>query len=333
MKVRRLSRGCIVACVAWAAVSSGSAGCVNGVDEGGVDGVNSASNNAPNNSAPNNSVSNNASNNSAPNNASNSASNNAPNNVPNNAPNNASTWYRPPLGTTWQLQLTGELELGYDVDLYELDLFDTPDAALRQLQGEGRRVICYLSAGSWEEWRDDADAYPEEALGEPLDDWPGERWVDIRSAGVREVLAARLDVAAARGCDGVEPDNVDGYTNATGFPLTAADQLAFNRWLAAEAHARGLTIGLKNSGDQAAALVEDFDYALNEECHAYEECEQLVVFIQAGKPVFNVEYAESDDLDGAEALALEICPDSAALGLSTLVMPLLLDGTFRVACE
>ena len=42
----------------------------------------------------------------------------------------------------------------------------------------------------------------------------------------------RLDLAAAKGCDAVDPDNVDGYANPTGFDLTGDDQLAFNRWLA-----------------------------------------------------------------------------------------------------
>ena len=36
-----------------------------------------------------------------------------------------------------------------------------------------------------------------------------------------------------------EPDNVDGFANGSGFPLTSSDQLAYNRFLATEAHARG----------------------------------------------------------------------------------------------
>lgn len=42
-------------------------------------------------------------------------------------------------------------------------------------------------------------------------------------------MQARLDLAVQKGCDGVEPDNVDGYQNNSGFPLTAQDQLAYNR--------------------------------------------------------------------------------------------------------
>ena len=69
--------------------------------------------------------------------------------------------------------------------------------------------------------------------------------------------------------DGVEADNVDGYTNPTGFPLTAADQLTYNAWLARTAHALGLSIALKNDLDQARQLEPHFDYALDEQCFQY----------------------------------------------------------------
>ncbi len=67
---------------------------------------------------------------------------------------------------------------------------------------------------------------------------------------------SRLDLCQQRGFDTVDPDNMDGYTNATGFPLTAADQLAYNASIANAAHARGLTVALKNDLDQIPQLVE-----------------------------------------------------------------------------
>ena len=48
---------------------------------------------------------------------------------------------------------------------------------------------------------------------------------------------------------------MQGGISATGFALTAADQLAYNRFLAATAHALGLAIGLKNDVGQTASLV------------------------------------------------------------------------------
>lgn len=240
-------------------------------------------------------------------------------------------WYRPAIDATWQWQLDGPVNASYEVDVYDIDLFDSSEALIAALHADGRRVICYFSAGSAENWRPDFERFDEANVGRPLDGWEGERWLDIRSEAVREVMLGRLDLAAERGCDGVEPDNVQAYDDDTGFPLTVDDQLAFNRFLANEAHARGLAIGLKNGGPLAAQFVEYFDFALNEECHAYEECGDYAVFVQAGKPVFNVEYA--DDAGAATELAASVCPRARAAGLRTLILPLDLDDSFRVSCE
>ena len=69
----------------------------------------------------------------------------------------------------------------------------------------------------------------------------------------------RLRLCREKGFDAVEPDNIDAYTNDTGFPMTYEDQLRFNRWPASEAHALGLSIGLKVDPDQIHDLVFDFD--------------------------------------------------------------------------
>jgi hypothetical protein len=53
------------------------------------------------------------------------------------------------------------------------------------------------------------------------------------------IIEARLDVAVDKGCDGVEPDNMDGFTNNIGFNLTSGDQLTFNGTITNEAHERG----------------------------------------------------------------------------------------------
>lgn len=146
-------------------------------------------------------------------------------------------------------------------------------------------MICYFSAGSAEDFRSDCGRFADSDLGEVLEGFEGEVWVDIRSQNVFDIMLLRLDRAVANGCDGVEPDNVDGYTNDTGFDLTATDQLAFNRHLANEAHRRGLSVALKNAGDQAAELVDYFDFELNEQCHEFNECGQLQVFLDRDKPV------------------------------------------------
>lgn len=235
----------------------------------------------------------------------------------------------PTPGTSWQWQLSGPLDTSVDVAMMDIDLFDSEAAQISDLQAEGRVVVCYFSAGSHEDWRPDASEFPPAAIGEPLDGWPGERWLDIRDETVRSVLAARLDLAVEKGCDGVEPDNVDGYANTSGFPLTADDQLDFNRWLADAAHARALSVGLKNDLDQVEALLPWFDWALDEECMAYDECDLLAPFIEAGKAVFHVEYVD-DPAQGPD-LAAQICPDALARSFSTLVKGWDLDA-WRIAC-
>jgi hypothetical protein len=230
--------------------------------------------------------------------------------------------------TTWNWQLQGALDTTVEADVYDVDLFETTPAQIADLRADGRIVICYFSAGSYEDWRPDSGGFTADDLGDTIDGFDDERWLDIRSTTVRAVYEGRLDLAVASGCDGVEPDNVDGYVNESGFDLTADDQLEFNRFVADAAHARGLLVGLKNDLDQIPALVDAFDFAVNEQCHEYDECELNLPFLDAGKPVFNAEYASefADEPDG-------VCGDALELGIRTLVLPLDLDGSFRISCD
>ena len=230
------------------------------------------------------------------------------------------TWWQPAPGLDWQMQFTGTLDLDAGRDIFFLDVFDAPETAIAQLGQRGTRVVCYFSAGSFEDWRPDASTFPTSTLGEPLIGWEGEAWLDIRQPALRPIIERRLDLAVDRGCDGVDPDNVDGYANPTGFPLSGDDQLIFNRWLAAAAHDRGLAIGLKNDLDQIPALVEDFDWQVNEQCAQYDECDALLPFVDRGKPVFGLEYPVEDRQPLADR-ANDICADANRLGFDTLVKP------------
>jgi hypothetical protein len=238
---------------------------------------------------------------------------------------NGEIW-QPLPGTNWQWQLTGEIDTSFDVQMYDIDLFDAPQNVIDELHADGRIVICYFSAGSWEDWRPDADDFPTEVIGNPLDGWPGENWLDIRRLDVLgPLMANRLDLAVQKDCDGVEPDNVDGYTsdNGTGFPLTAAHQLVYNTWLADQAHTHGLSIGLKNDLDQIPNLLPYFDWALNEECFTYDECGLLMPFVQANKAVFGVEY----ELDSTQ-----FCPQANNLDFDFLKKNWELDA-WRESCR
>ncbi|WP_230419448.1 endo alpha-1,4 polygalactosaminidase [Undibacterium griseum] len=242
----------------------------------------------------------------------------------------APRWH-PVLSDTWQWQLRGTVNTGYAVSVYDVDLFDTPMATIQSLQAAGKKVVCYFSAGSSENWRSDFSQFQAADMGNNLTGWAGERWLDTRSSNVRQMMQARLDLAVAKGCNGVEPDNVDGYVNRSGFPLTAATQLDYNRFLANESHQRGLAIALKNDINQLSDLVGDFDFALNEQCHEFNECDNYQIFINNNKPVFNAEYASVYSSD--PIMRQTLCADAAARRFHTLVLPLMLDDKYRYSCD
>jgi hypothetical protein len=251
---------------------------------------------------------------------------------PDVAPVTGGNWYRPPIDVTWQWQLSGTINTAYSVNVYDIDLFDAPGSVIGQLQARGVRVLCYFSAGSAEDFRSDFGTIPSSAIGKPLDGSPDERWLDVRSLAVFAVMLARLDLAVAKGCDGVEPDNVTAFQNDTGFPITAREQLAFNRNLANAAHTRGLAVALKNDGDQVADLVDYYDLEVNEECHTFDECDALRPFLTRGKPVLNAEYVPSYGGGAPTPEVLAICQKAALAGTRTLVLPLDLDDAFRWSC-
>ena len=129
----------------------------------------------------------------------------------------------------------------------EVDGFETPSGTVASLHALGKHAVCYMDAGTWERWRPDAGKFPRSVLGEPDAGWPGERWLDIRKRSVLlPIMRARFDVCKAKGFDAVDPDNVDGVENATGFKLTKAEQYAYDEAIASLAHADGLAVALKS---------------------------------------------------------------------------------------
>jgi hypothetical protein len=200
--------------------------------------------------------------------------------------------WKPKPGLSWQWQLSGAVDTSINAQMYDIDMFAISPAVMQKLHADNRAVMCYFSAGTYEPDRPDSAQLAATGLGTVLDGWPDERWVDIRSPAVRAIMKARLELAVKQGCNGVEPDNVDAFDNENGLGLTAQDQLAFNTFLATEAHARGLSIGLKNTLALIPQLVGLFDWALNEECEVYSECAALQPFIAAGKAVFHCEYTD-----------------------------------------
>ena len=203
----------------------------------------------------------------------------------------ARTWWKPVQGQPWHLQLNGTPLLPKGVKVVDLDGNDTTAATVAAAHAKGMRAICYINAGGWEEWRPDAGRFPAAVRGRDLDDWPGEKWLDIRRTAVLlPIMAARMDQCRAKGFDAVDPDNLDGYQASTGFPITAHHAVAYQTALAQLAHQRGLAIGLKNATDLVPRLAGVVDFAVNEECLAYQECVGYQPLLARRRPVFHVEY-------------------------------------------
>jgi hypothetical protein len=246
---------------------------------------------------------------------------------PNETVNTAqASWWKPKSGLTWQWDLDEEqVDISVKAEVYDIDLY-TDQEVIDELHSLGRKVICYISVGSWEDWRPDADSFPVELLGKDYEGWPGEKWLDIRRMDLlAPILRARLDLCASKGFDGIEPDNMEIYTNDTGFPLTYEDQLSFAKWLAEEAHVRNLAIGVKNAPDQVKDLVAYFDFAITEDCFYYGWCEAMLPFIHNNKPVFAAEYTDlAGDLK-------DYCEKAQELGFSLILKKRKLDA-WREIC-
>lgn len=227
----------------------------------------------------------------------------------------------PPVQTAWSYNIGGSAALNSGSTptgkVISMDLYDVSKAAMTRLNGSGKYVVCYYSAGTSENYRTDAESRrllaPSLNLGEVQTGsggvWEGEKWLDIRgfAAGtaqavqtLKQVMTARLTLARDKGCAAVEPDNVDAWDNVVnqnapaGTPakaISASNQLAYNCWTATTGHGLGLSVLLKNDLGQAAALAPSYDGALNEECFDFgTDCALLTPFRDAGKAIYVIEY-------------------------------------------
>jgi len=228
----------------------------------------------------------------------------------------------PPVATAPISRIALQLEDGV-LDNIELGSADTP-----------------ITGGSWpmpDPGTPDAQLFANVNMGNPHYAYPTEVWVDVTSDETAKVMANRMDMAVALGCDGVELDNVDGYTadlwspSPTGLDITVEQQLKYQRLLANEAHKRNLAVALKNSTDTIVDVADYFDMAINEVCFAYDECGVYKAFTDVGKPVFHVEYDQKYVDDASERAAM--CARSAELNMRSLVMPKALDGSYRISCD
>lgn len=217
-------------------------------------------------------------------------------------------YWRPKVGDTWYIQLQGSINMSKPVKIYDIDVFDNSTSTIQSLQSRGVKVVCYFSAGSYENWRPDASKFPSSVKG-PSNGWPGENILDIRRLDILgPIMKARMDLAVSKGCDGLDLDNMDVWQHTySGFGHTYADQIRYNRYMAEAAHERHLAIGLKNDLEQIPDLVDIYDFAINESCYDYNECDDLDEFVANSKAVLGIQYSGS---------VSSFCPDANARGFS-----------------
>jgi len=237
----------------------------------------------------------------------------------------AESWWQPKANQNlrWYWQLQGEINTSYDVDVYDIDI-DTPQPVINNLKARGVKLICYFSVGTVEQFRSDANRFPHQAIGESYPGFPDEQWLDLSNYSLfADIMKDRLDLCAAKGFDGIEGDNVDAYiqqipddhgnvNTGTSFKITKQQSIDYIRWLAAEAHNRGLAFGLKNTEGVAGDVISDVDWLITESCHAYSWCAEARIFTQNNKPVFMTEYVEYlSDFDSA-------CTEARQFGFSAI---------------
>ncbi|OAG10561.1 uncharacterized protein CC84DRAFT_1161482 [Paraphaeosphaeria sporulosa] len=221
-----------------------------------------------------------------------------------------------PAGASWDIILNkGSTNLddlastaSAEVTAIDIDLFDNEASTISALKDQNKQVICYFSAGSREDWREDANKFNADDYGQGLEGWAGENWVNVKSDNVRAIMKTRIELAAQKGCTAVDPDNVDGFNdNQDGFGLDQSAYADYVKFLASTAAANNLAIGLKNALDLIPDVVDVIQFAVNEQCHEYDECDKYKPLTEANKAVFNIEY-------GGNA-----CNSPAGVNLSILI--------------
>ncbi|GGM36891.1 endo alpha-1,4 polygalactosaminidase [Micromonospora sonchi] len=222
----------------------------------------------------------------------------------------------------WQWQLTGVLDPAVEADVFVLDPVATTAAQTTELRSRGRRLICQVHVGSVHPDDPDAGRYPPPVRG-ATSSRTGRTWLDVRRwETLRPVLADRFRLCRGKGFGAVVLADADGYDQGSGFPLAFDDQLAFNRRVATLARSLDLSPGLLGALAQVAALAPDFDFAVNEECVRLKRCAKLLPFVDAGKPVFHVEYTGT---------TTDFCVTSVGYGFASILKNRTLDA-WRQPC-
>lgn len=194
----------------------------------------------------------------------------------------------------WDIQFAPPFQLDRAVEVMDLDGEFTDAATVAALRARGVTPICYVAVGTWENYRGDAERFPESLLGKTWPEWPDERFLDIRALEMLlPLMRARFETCRDKGFAGIEADIQDLHWADTGFDISRSDQVAYSRALAELAHGLGLTFGQKNSPDLIPDLVGVADFIVTEDCFHDGWCADTTLYVAQGKPVYAIEYTDT----------------------------------------
>lgn len=232
--------------------------------------------------------------------------------------NNNGTWWKPEAGVSfdWDLDDVTTTDT-FASSVVDIDAFTTSAETVAKLHAAGKKVIAYLSVGTLEDDRPDASLLPKEVIGKIYNEWPHEKWLDVRPIDkLKPWLQERIKMIVQKGFDGIEPDNMDGYDNETGFAIKITDTKKYADYLITLAHENGLSIGQKNVPDLTTEYAAKFDWALTEDAFQQGWADGIAAYIKLNKPVFAVEYT---DVTTQSKFSATYCPKAHALGFTAIL--------------
>ncbi len=233
------------------------------------------------------------------------------------------TIYIPERGVTFSIVLDGDLPQQLQGEVVDLDAFETDTEEIAALHAKGKKVFAYISVGSWEEYREDSDRFPKEIVGKNYPGWPDEKFLDIRAIDkLAPLMQKRFDMIARKGFDGIEPDNIDIYTedsdgnNGTGFHISLADAKKYADFLIEEAHKRHLSIGQKNAPELTEAYGDLFDWAILEDPFYEKYASVFKIYTEHDKAVFALSYLDNTT---KEKFLNNYCNQATVLGYTAIL--------------
>jgi len=77
-------------------------------------------------------------------------------------------------------------------------------------------------------------------------------------------MTSRFSLAASKGCQAIDPDNMQVYESDSGFDISKQQQVAYNVAILDAIRSKGMMGGIKNAGAQVQDLLPLAEFAVSE---------------------------------------------------------------------